>query len=126
MAIYLLDSDVIIDALNHKRGRRELLRDLALERHALACSSIQVTEVYVGTRPEDEARTEELLAGLEFYEVTRETARKAGRLRRDYARRGVTLSLADATIAAVALSHRLTLITDNVKDYPMPELKLYQ
>ncbi|MBI3698206.1 MAG: type II toxin-antitoxin system VapC family toxin [Acidobacteria bacterium] len=126
MAIYLLDSDVIIDVLNHKRGRRELLRDLAEERHVLACCSIQVTEVYTGTTPEEEARTEELLAGLEFYEVTQETARKAGRLRRDYARRGVTLSLADVTIAAVALSHQLTLITDNVKDYPMPELKLYR
>jgi predicted nucleic acid-binding protein len=31
----------------------------------------------------------------------------------------------DVTIAAVALTHGLTLLTDNRKDFPMPELALY-
>jgi predicted nucleic acid-binding protein len=35
------------------------------------------------------------------------------------------VTIADATIAAVALSHELTLMTDNVKDFPMKELVLY-
>ena len=36
-----------------------------------------------------------------------------------------TLTVADAAIAAVALAHELTLMTDNVKDFPMKELALY-
>jgi predicted nucleic acid-binding protein len=32
---------------------------------------------------------------------------------------------ADVTVAAVALTHGLTLLTDNRKDFPMPELALY-
>jgi predicted nucleic acid-binding protein len=125
MTTYLLDTSVILDVLNGKRGRDVLLNQLVREGHLLACSSIQVTEVYTGLRPQEEAATEELLRSLEYYEVTWEVARLAGVLKRDYARRGVTLALADATIAAVVLANGLTLITDNVKHYPMKDLQRY-
>jgi predicted nucleic acid-binding protein len=52
-------------------------------------------------------------------------ARLAGELKRDYSRKGVTLATTDVTIAAVALYHRLTLITDNLKHYPMKDLDMY-
>ncbi len=125
MTTYLLDSSVILDVLNGKRRRDALLKQLIQEGHLLACSCIQVTEVYAGLRPHEEAATEELLRSLEYYEVSWEIARLAGILRRDYARRGITLALADATITAVALTHRLTLITDNVKHYPMKTLQRF-
>lgn len=125
MTTYLLDTTVIIDALNGKRSRDTLLKQLVREGHLLACTSIQVTEVYAGVRPHEEAVTEELLRSLEYYEVTWQIAREAGALKRDYARKGVTLALADVTIAAVALAHQLTLITDNTRHYPMKDLLLY-
>jgi len=40
------------------------------------------------------------------------------------ARRVKTLAYTDVTIAAVALTHNLVLVTDNQKHFPMPELKL--
>ncbi len=126
MATYLVDTNIIIDVLKPKRGRHELLKQLVEQGHMLACCSINITEVYAGLRPAEETRTEELLRRFDYYEITREIARRAGLLRREYARKGKTLSLADATIAAVALAHDLTLITDNVKDYPMPDIKLYR
>ena len=49
----------------------------------------------------------------------------AGLLKRDYSRKGVTLATTDVTIAAVAIHHQLTLITDNLKHYPMKELRRY-
>ncbi len=124
VAAFLLDSDIIIDALNHRRGRRELLRDLTLQNHVLGCCSVNVTEVCSGMLPAEEGRTGQLLAGLVCYEVTRPIAWQAGLWRREYLRRGRTLSLADVTIAAVALAHGLTLVTNNVKDYPMPDIRL--
>jgi predicted nucleic acid-binding protein len=125
MTTYLLDTSVIVDVLNGKRGRDSLLKQLVHDGHLLACSSVQVTEVYAGLRTSEESATEELLRSLEYYEVTWDIARSAGLLKRDYARRGITLPLADVTIAAVALTHSLTLITDNTKHYPMKDLHLY-
>ena len=125
MATYLVDTSVIIDALNGKRGRRDLLLGLVKQGHLLACCSINVTEVYAGMRQKEEAATEEFLRSLEYYHLTWPVARLAGLLKRDYGRKGTTVTIADATIAAVALAHELTLMTDNIKDFPMKELVLY-
>jgi predicted nucleic acid-binding protein len=41
-----------------------------------------------------------------------------------WARKGVTLELPDILIAAVAIEHGLALATDNLRHYPMPELRI--
>ncbi len=120
-----LDSSVLIDVLNKQRDREALLESLLKRNDLLACCPINVTEVYAGLRPQDRAKAEKLFDNLEYYDVSREAAVLAGALKRDWASRGVTLSLADVTIAAVAIGNNLTLITDNRKDFPMPEIQLY-
>jgi predicted nucleic acid-binding protein len=119
----LLDTSVIIDVLRQRRGRRELLRSLVEQGYELACTAINVAEVYSGIRLGEAEITSEFIDSLEFVAISREAARRAGELRRDWQRRGRTLSLPDAFVAAVALSLNLTLATDNVKDFPMPELE---
>jgi predicted nucleic acid-binding protein len=125
MATYLLDTSVIIDALNNKRQRRELLLDLLKQGSLLACCSVNVTEVYAGMRPKEEPATEEFLKSLEYYHVTWLVARMAGLLKRDYAKKGAALTISDTTIAAVAMVNDLALLTDNVRGFPMKELVLY-
>ena len=83
MATYLLDSSVIIDALNGKRGRHLLLEELLRHGHLLACCSVNVAEVYAGMKPSEEAPTEEFLRSLDYYNVTWEIARRAGLLKRE-------------------------------------------
>ncbi len=123
MAVFLLDTTVIVDALNGKRGRKEFLAGLLDQRNLLACCSINVTEVYAGLRSHEAKATEALLRSLKFYEVTWEIARLAGELKSAWAKKGSTLFLPDVTIAAVAIAHGLTLVTDNRKDFPMRELQ---
>jgi tRNA(fMet)-specific endonuclease VapC len=125
MAVYLLDTSVIVDAMNGRRNRRELLSALLRHGKALTCCTINIIEVYTGMRPAEEAATAEFLGSLGYYDVTRPIARSAGQLRYDWARKGQTLSLADSTIAAVALAHGLMLMTDNNRHFPMQELQLY-
>ena len=125
MAIFLLDTTVLIDALKGEGGRDQLLDDLLARRNLLACCSINVTEVYAGMRPHEAEVTEALLRSLKFYEVTWDIARKAGELKNEWAKKGFTLFLPDVTIAAVALTHGLTLMTDNRKDFPMPDLQFH-
>jgi predicted nucleic acid-binding protein len=125
MATFLLDTCVIIDALNNKRNRRALLLALVKSGHVLACCPINITEVYAGMRPKEETATEGFLASLQHLTITRAAARLAGEFKRDYARKGTTLNLGDVIIAAVAIHNDLTLLTDNTKDFPMADLLLY-
>jgi predicted nucleic acid-binding protein len=123
--IYLIDTTIIIDAINGKRNRPEQLEVLITKGNLLACCSINITEVYAGMRPGEEEATEQLLQSLKLYPVTFSIARLAGILKRDYSKKGKVLTVPDATIAAVAIHNDLPLITDNVKDFPMEELQLY-
>ncbi len=92
MPIYLLDTSVIIDAINGKRNRGLLLMELLQQGHILACCAINVTEVYAGMRTHEETRTLELLQSLQYYPVAWPVARLAGLLKRDHGRKGITLA----------------------------------
>jgi predicted nucleic acid-binding protein len=125
MSTYLLDTNIIIDILNDKKGRRALVLDLLNQGHVLACCPINVSEIYAGLRPKEEATTEEFLRSLQYFDITWPIARQAGLLKREYSQKGKTLTISDATIAAVALHHKVTLITANVRDFPMKDLTIY-
>jgi predicted nucleic acid-binding protein len=64
MATYLLDPSVIIDALNRKRGRRQLLKTLVESGETLACSAMTVMEIYAGLRPHESVATQAFLDGI--------------------------------------------------------------
>ena len=122
MAIILLDSSVIFDHLNGRFGRTEFLDQLVAQQgHVMACCPVNFTEVYAGLRPGEEDRTAAFLNSLEYLPVSPEIARQAGLLRRDWQKKGQTLSYTDVTIAAVALSNGVPLLTDNRKHFPMPD-----
>lgn len=121
---YLLDTSRIIDALNGRRDSKAHLSHLLEEGHMLACCTINVIEIYAGMRPKERNATDHFLKSLEYYEVTWKVAERAGRLRYEWARKGQSLSLADVTIAAVAIEHGLILLTDNARHFPMPELRM--
>jgi predicted nucleic acid-binding protein len=121
----LLDTSVLIDVLRFHHRRRELLADLARAGNTLATTALNIAELYAGMRPEEQARTEDFLEALDCYELTAAAGRLAGSLKNRYASKGRTLTLADTIVAAIAMERRCTLMTDNRKDFPMPELDLY-
>jgi predicted nucleic acid-binding protein len=125
MATILLDTSVIIDAINDKKARRSLLRELIKGGNTLACCAVNVVEIYAGMRPNEQESTAAFLTTLDYYPISYPAARLAGELKRDFRKKGATLSVADTLIAAVAIEHQLSLITDNTKDFPMRELNLY-
>ena len=125
MAEFLVDTSVLIDALNGKRHRSEALRDLVTQGHGLGSCAVTVAEIFAGMHPSEAGATEVLLSRLRYHETPPEVARIAGRLNYEWARKGQSLSLADVLIAGTALHYRLTLITDNPKHFPMPELSMH-
>src|SRR5271169_4093594 len=121
----LLDTSVLIDALRRRQGRRELLAQFVRDGHLLATSSLNIAELYAGMRPEEKDQTETFLGALDCYELTANAGRLAGSLKNKWGTKGRTITIADAIVAAIALERDCTLLTDNRKDFPMPELELY-
>jgi predicted nucleic acid-binding protein len=117
-----------LGSVDRRRGGRGGIigfRRVPSRRILLACCPINVTEIHMGMRLNEAEKTQEVLASLEFYPVTREIALYAGDLYREWRQKGRTLALPDLTVAAVAISNGLQLATDNPKDFPMQELRFY-
>jgi predicted nucleic acid-binding protein len=72
----------------------------------------------------EKEKTDIFINSLFFYEITRNISKTAGRLRQKHAKKGITLSTADAIIGAAALIYDLTLATKNIKHYPFPDIKI--
>jgi predicted nucleic acid-binding protein len=121
----LLDTSILIDLLRHRNQRNEWLAELVRGGHTLSTTALNVAEIYAGMQPAEEERTEALLSNLELYELSGSSARLAGKLKSAWARKGYTLTLADTIVAAIAIDRGCALLTDNRKDFPMPEVQLY-
>jgi predicted nucleic acid-binding protein len=122
---FLLDTSVLIDTLRFRNGRKELLAGLVEEGHRLTTTAINFAEVYAGIRSGEEQRTTLFLDSLGCYEIDAAAGEHAGRLRNFWAKKGRVIALPDIIVAAIAIEQGCTLLTDNRKDFPMPELKLY-
>ncbi|MDE2994260.1 MAG: hypothetical protein OXU67_10295, partial [Chloroflexota bacterium] len=66
----------------------------------------------------------EFFKNLRYWDITKEAAIRAGQLRYEFARQGITLSTPDTLIAAVAEEQEAVIVTDNVKDYPAKGMRL--
>jgi predicted nucleic acid-binding protein len=121
----LLDTSVLIDVLRRRSKRPEFVADLARAGHVLSTTMLNVAEVYAGMRVGEEPDAEALFVGLHLYDLSGLSARLAGKLKNAWSRKGRTITLADAIVAAIAIEHECRLLTDNRKDFPMPEIQLY-
>lgn len=126
MANYLLDTTVIIDCLRGRKETVDFLTQISSDGSVVGCCAINIAEVCAGMRENERQVTKKFLDSLEYYEITRDLAELAGGYKREYTEKGLTLSLSDVMIAAVAISNNLTLVTDNLRHYPMPELNTKQ
>jgi len=116
MPPYLIDTNILIHYL---RGKTEAINFLENAEMPLYISSINVAELYAGVREGDEKTLlKNFVAAFDIVFVNGEIAKRAGLFKRDYAKtHGV--GLADALIAASAEFVQATLVTQNVKHFPM-------
>ena len=121
MAKFLLDSDVLIWLL---RGRPETLQRLERLEGPFGVSVISQAEIWAGARDTEHRQIEELFLSLTTYPVDQAVAGFAGKLLRQQRHRHKPLELADALIAATAITHDLRLATYHTAHFMMPELTL--
>jgi predicted nucleic acid-binding protein len=120
MTLHLLDADAVIDHLKGIASTIALLRTLPSQGHILCTCDIVISEVYAGLPPNARPTAQQFLSGLQFLPTTEAAAQQAGIWRYEFARRGLTLATTDTLIAAVALEHGASVVTGNVRHFPMP------
>ena len=125
MSGYLLDTTFLIRFLRGEEKAVSWIRRLAGEGRLMACSAVNVAEIYAGMKERERPATEALLGALRCFPVSFDVARQAGEWRARYRAKGREVSLPDALIGATAHIHDLVLVTDNKKDFPMPALTIF-
>jgi tRNA(fMet)-specific endonuclease VapC len=121
---YLLDANALIEWLKGRPSVVELFDRLIEEGEALALTEISIVETYSGLRDSETGPADRIVAALAYWPATRAIAKLAGTYRQRYRRQGRPLSVPDVLLAAHAVTRDATLITANLRDFPMPELKL--
>lgn len=124
MATYLLDTTVLIDYLRGHRAVRERVRALAEQGHELGVCAVSIAEVFAGVREGDSEAATAFLASLSYSGISFAVAKAAGEYQYQLARRGRALTLTDLLIGAAALAREAILLTNNVKDFPLPGLQV--
>jgi predicted nucleic acid-binding protein len=124
VALFLLDSDAIIDFLNGHPPTVSLIKELDSSGNTLCVCEVSMAEVYAGLGQDAPDEATSWLEACRFLPSSRRIGRRAGAWRFTYARTGVQLSTTDVLVAATALFHNATLVTANLRHYPMRELSL--
>src|SRR3989304_1247745 len=121
-----------IDRIVGKRQRSEFLaeaaeRELRRQRQleALPAAAGARAPVYGGMMERDRPVTDVLLESLYYVPSDPQVARAAGLLRGEWRRKGVTLTLMDACLAALAMRRGLVLLSDNARHFPMKGLVVW-
>jgi predicted nucleic acid-binding protein len=122
VSLFLLDTDAIIDFLNGHPPTVSMLRELAAGDDTLCVCSVSISEVYAGIGFDAPAESTDWLETCRFLPSTVEIARQAGAWRFSYARQGIQLSTTDVLVAGTALFHNATVVTGNIRHFPMSEV----
>ncbi len=124
MTRYLLDTPILIDFCKaYEPTFSSVLRMIESDDDIALCAVV-VAEFYFGLAPQERIRWSEFLDSLLFWQETLEVAKQAGIWRYEFARRGISLSTPDLLVAAVAHVNNAVLVTNNLRDFPMEEIRL--
>jgi len=125
MSRYLLDTTALIDFSKGTEPTFSLVHRFLRNSDEVGVSPVNVTEFYAGLAPSQWGVWDEFFEPLLLWPISLAAAKQAGRFRYDFARQGITLSTTDTLVAAVAREQGATIVTSNVKDYPMDEVTLF-
>ena len=124
LTVYVLDSTVLIGYLRDMPPIATDLRQRLSNGHILATTCVNLAEVERGLRPKERQSAAAFLDALRFLVTDREAAQRAGRYQSEWAKRGKAIQTPDALIAGTARAHGAVLLTHNVDDFPMRDLRV--
>ena len=122
----LLDTTVLIDAGRRHEPAYSWLQGALRGPDVVGVCAVNITEFFAGLRPNERDRWGAVVDQLTYWRMTPEIAKLAGIFQYDFARRGQRVHIGDALVAATAVTVGATIVTDNVNDFPMPEVTILQ
>lgn len=120
----LLDTTVLIDLSREPELVFPVLNGIAGSGGVIGVCAISVAEFFAGVPGVERRSWEERITDFQYWDVSWEAAVLAGMYRFDFAHQGTAIPITDALIAATAVTMNATLMTNNVKDFPMAELRV--
>lgn len=121
MAIVVVDTTVLIDHLRGHAAAVACLDGVNLRGDELWSVPVVRTEVLAGIRAPESAAMQILFGALRWLDVTTELADAAGELAARYRRSHSGIDIVDYLVAAAAQRLDATLLTRNVRHFPMFE-----
>lgn len=121
---YLLDTDTLIDVLQDRGGTRDRVNAMIAAGDEIALCAITVAELYSGLDAPRRARWGEWLSSLPYWDISRGAAKLAGNDRKTASDAGRTVSVTDSLVAAIARERGAIVLTSNIKDYPMKDVRV--
>jgi predicted nucleic acid-binding protein len=115
----VVDSSVLIDHLRGNAGARAAVSERVRRGDQLWGIVVTRAEVLAGMRSAERAETVRLLDRVSWLDIDVEVADEAGTLARRFRRSHPGLQLADCLIAAGARKLGASLLTQNVRHFPM-------
>lgn len=116
---FLLDTNTISLALRGIGNVGDRLRETTPSE--VCVSTITEAELWFGVRKRKSKKLEncvrQILAPIEKIEFSSEAAMIFGKIHADLEAKGMTIGACDSMIAAIAIEHNLTLVTDNIKHF---------
>ncbi len=121
---FLLDTTVLIDLSKYYGTVPNSLDAIVAAGGIVGVCAVSVSEFITGIPRFQRRRWQQWISDFEYWDISRDAAVLAGQYRFDLARQGKTLNVPDALMAGIAVTMDATLVTNNVKDFPMPDLRL--
>src|SRR3954452_25468509 len=121
---YVLDTDTLIDFLQDVGSTRTRIIAMLQEGDELAFCSVTMSELFTGLSPKRRAEWHDFFASLPYWDISREAAMQSGIDRKTASESGRTLATTDALIAALARERGAVILTSNIKDYPMKDVRV--
>ena len=120
--MFLLDTDVLVWVL---RGKKEIIEKVSelKDEAPLSISVISIAEIYKNIFPSELPTTEDYLNQHIIFDVDQKTAKIGGFYWQQYVKQLKNLNLVDCLIAATANVNNLTLVSLNIKHFPMKDIK---
>ena len=121
---YLLDTDTLIDFLQDRGNARKRITAFIEADEEVALCAITVGEVFSGLSEKNRKQWTDWLFALPYWHIDWSSAMQAGIDRKEASEAGTTLSVTDSLLASLARQQDATLLTSNIKHYPMKDVRV--